>query len=66
MAETVQGIPESEGKASSSKPWIIIVIVIVVLCCMLVACVAAGWWLWVNGDSLFNDLTDWSAIFSFI
>jgi len=66
MAETVRGIPEIEGKASSSKVWIIVVVVVVVLCCVVTMCVGAGWWLWENGDIFLDDLTDWSALFSFI
>ena len=66
MAETIQGIPESEGKASSSKPLIIVVVVIVVLCCVLAMCAGIGWWLWENGDSFLEDIVDWSALFTFI
>jgi hypothetical protein len=66
MAETVRGIPENEGKGASSKAWIIIVVLVVVLCCLVVLCGGAAWWLWENGDTLLEDLTDWSAIFSLI
>ena len=66
MSETVQGIPESEGKGSSSKKWIIVVVIVVVLCCVVVMCGGALWWLYTNGDSLLNDLTDLSALSSFI
>jgi hypothetical protein len=66
MAETVRGVPESEGNASSSKPWIIIVVVLVVLCCLMLVCGAAGWWLWENGDQLIDDYFSWSLLFSML
>ena len=66
MGETVQGFPENEGKAKSSKSWIIIVVVVVVLCCLVAVCGGAGWWLYQNGDSFLEDLPDLSALFSFI
>ena len=66
MAETVQGIPESEGKASSSKAWIIVVVVIVVLCCMMAMCAGIGWWLWENGDRFLDDFIDWSTLLFFV
>ncbi|OGO18735.1 MAG: hypothetical protein A2Z14_09595 [Chloroflexi bacterium RBG_16_48_8] len=60
MAGTFQTPIEPEGKRSSSKVWLI-VLVVVVLCCLLVACGAAGYWLWENGDQLFEDLLAFSS-----
>jgi hypothetical protein len=63
MSDTIQPPVNSQGRGSSSKVWLIVVIVAVVLCCVIIACGGAGYWLWENGDELFQD---WLAIFPFI
>jgi flagellar basal body-associated protein FliL len=37
-----------------SRTWLIILIVAVVLCCLCAAVGGGIWWLWNNGDQLFN------------
>jgi hypothetical protein len=63
MADTIQPPVDSQGRGTSSRVWLIVLIVVVVLCCLIIACGAAGYWLWENGDELFQD---WLAILSFI
>ena len=62
MSETIRPPVDNQGKGSS-KVWLIVLVVVVVLCCVLIACGGVGYWLWENGDELFQD---WLAIFSFI
>jgi hypothetical protein len=63
MSDTVQPPVENQGPGTSSKTWLIILIVAVVLCCVIIACGGVGYYLWENGDEIFQDLL---AIFPFI
>jgi hypothetical protein len=61
MAENMQASGNPETGGSSSKVWLIVVVV-VVICCLCAACLGAGYWLWENGDELFEQFEDWSRI----
>lgn len=45
--------PMSEPPKKNNKTWLIILIVVIVLCCCC-SVVAGGWYLYSNGDEIFN------------
>ena len=63
MSETIQSPMDNQGGGKSSKVWLIVVIVVVVLCCAVIACGGLAYYLYQNGDEIFQD---WLAIFPYI
>ncbi len=42
------------SEKKNNKIWLIVAVVLIVLCCCCVVVGGAVWWLWENGDDIFN------------
>jgi flagellar basal body-associated protein FliL len=54
MTETPIPPAAEPVQPKKSRTWLIILIVVLVLCCLCAGVGGTAWWLWKNGDQLFN------------